>query len=47
MPDATTAENKSALVFIGMREIMETPAELKRKNHREAIQIAPSTIRPE
>jgi len=35
-----TAENSSAFMFIGERELMQIPAELKSKNHREAIQIA-------
>jgi len=31
MPDATRPEKKSALVFIGVRELKKTGRELKRK----------------
>jgi len=44
-PAPVTAENKSARVFIGVGELKKITAELKRKNHREAIWIAQEKCR--
>jgi hypothetical protein len=44
-PAPMTAENRSARVFISVRELKRTAAELKNKNQREAIESAQDFVR--